>query len=87
MCIRIRKRRKARIRVSYEKEGATMRAVWLETDELEEPEDPPMGRQAAYADLETEDTPAQEDRPVARRPAFVAIDDDDLWEIPIRLAP
>ncbi|HEY1388262.1 MAG TPA: hypothetical protein VGF38_06920 [Ktedonobacterales bacterium] len=61
-----------------------MKAVWLETDE---PEEPPMGRQVAYADPEKENTPAQEDRPIARRPAFVALDDDDLWEIPIRLTP
>jgi hypothetical protein len=73
--------------MSYEKEGATMRAVWLETDELEEPDDLLMGRQAAYADLEKLDTPIQEDRPIACRPAFVAIDDDDLWDIPMRLAP
>jgi hypothetical protein len=73
--------------MSYEKEGATMRAVWLETDELEEPEESALGRRAAYADLETEDTLVQEDRPIARRPAFMAIDDDDLWEIPMRLAP
>lgn len=71
--------------MSYEKEGATMRAVWLETDEPEEP--PKIGRQASYADSEREDTPAQEDRPVARRQAVVAFDDDDLWEIPTRLAP
>ena len=73
--------------MSYEKEGASMRAVWLDSEELEEPEEPPMGRRAAYAEPEKKDTPIQEDRPVARRPAFVAIDDHDLWEIPMRLPP
>jgi hypothetical protein len=70
--------------MSYEKEGVTMNAVWLVPDE---PEESALGRRAAYADLETEDTLVQEDRPIARRPAFMAIDDDDLWEIPMRLAP
>ncbi len=73
--------------MSYEKEGVTMRAVWLVS---EEPEEYPVDRQAAYSDPEREgeDTSIQVDRPAARHQAFAAMeDDDDFWEIPTRLAP
>lgn len=70
--------------MSYEKEGVTMRAVWPVPNELEEY---PLDHQVASGDPEHEDAPVQEDQPIARHPALAAMDDDDLWEIPTRLAP
>jgi len=73
--------------MSYEKEGVTMRAVWLLRDE---PDNYQASRQAAYADPEQEDTSlqVQADRPIAHYPAFATLEDeDDFWEIPIRLTP
>ena len=70
--------------MSYEKEGVTMRAEWLVTDD---PEEHPADRQAAYGEPEEVGASHQEDWPIVRHPAIVAMDDDDFWEIPTRLAP
>jgi len=71
--------------MSYEKEGVTMSAVWLVSDEPEEFATDP---QAAYGEPLGAGNAAQEDRPIVRYPALAAMeDDDDFWEIPTRLAP
>ncbi|HEY7342677.1 MAG TPA: hypothetical protein VH591_17510 [Ktedonobacterales bacterium] len=70
--------------MSYQKEGVTMRAVWLMPDE---PEHLPVDRQAAYGEPEEVDASVLEDRPGVRPPAYAVMDDDDFWEIPTRLAP
>ena len=70
--------------MTYQKEGVTMRAVWQMPGE---PENPPADRQAAYGEPEEVGASVQEDWPIVRHPAIVAMDDDDLWEIPTRLAP
>ena len=72
--------------MSYQKEGETMRAVWLMPDESE---NPPVDRQAAYGEPEEADASVLdlEDRPIARLPAYAVMDDDDFWEIPLRLTP
>jgi len=56
--------------MSCQKEGETMRAVWLMPDESE---NPLVDRQAAYSEPEEADASV--------------MDDDDFWEIPIRLTP
>lgn len=70
--------------MSYEKEGVTMSAVWLVPDE---PEEFAADSQAAYGEPLEADNAAQEDRPIARHLALAAMEDDDFWEIPMRLAP
>jgi len=71
--------------MSYEKEGVTMNAVWLVPDG---PEEFAADPQATYGEPLVADNAAQEDRPIARNPALAAMeDDDDFWEIPMRLAP
>jgi hypothetical protein len=70
--------------MSYQKEGETMRAVWLMPDESE---NPPVDRQAAYGEPEEADASVMDDGPIVRLPAYAVMDDDDFWEIPIRLTP